>query len=237
MLTCNRISIKSLRGKSITHSVQLCVVIDEEDGQLRVVKGAVGSGNEDATLEPDGIVVEWAVGGSLGHTVGYGARLVNAEAEELGARGLGPPRAGATLLIVVGVTVLVVLLAVRVRHASIAVVVVVGGVGHRLLGLVRRLSRGRLVCRVALLSRLLRLVLRRLRRMVLSGLSRMVFLCRVVTREYGRGASQAKETECQEVSLHLEMSEWERVSGMNVVDEVDGRCETPTTRMCPIYGE
>jgi hypothetical protein len=33
------------------------------------------------------------------------------------------------------------------------------------------------------------------------------------------------------------MNECEGVSGMNVVNEVDGRCETGLTRIRPIYGQ
>lgn len=220
---------------TVTYSVQLCVVIDKECGKLRVPPVAVGSSNEDATLEPDGIVVERAVSGSLSNAVRHGALLINAEVEELGALRLGLPGAGAALLVLVRVTILKVLLICRVVFA-----VIIAG----LFGRVARLRRVRSVSlnRVAMLSRVLgrlrlSLVLSGLRLVVLrSGLGR-VLLCRVITGEYSRGASQAEETECQEVGLHLEMSEWEGVSGMNVVDKVDGRGETPITRIRPIYGE
>jgi hypothetical protein len=145
-----------------TYSVQLCVIIGEGGGKLRVPPLVVRSGNENTALQSDGISIEWAVQRILACSTG----IINAEVEELGALGLGFPGAFAAGLVLVFVTIFVIML--------------VGAVGVHGVGVGRGLRR-------------------------LGGLV-------VFTREDGRSASQAKETECQEVGLHLVMSECEVVS-------------------------
>lgn len=111
----------------MAYSVQLCVVIDEESGELRVPPLVVGSGNEDTALEPDGVSIEWAVSGILNHTVDDVALLVNAEVEELWALRLRLPALLGTLGILVVVAILVVVL-ISVLRAGRVVVSRLGGV-------------------------------------------------------------------------------------------------------------
>jgi hypothetical protein len=183
-------------NRRITNRVQLCVVIDKEGRQLRVVIPVVRSCDEDATLKSDGVTVERAVGRSLSYAVDDIARIVNAKVEELGGLGLGLPGASAALAVLVRVAILEVILVGR---------VVVRGtlcwVPRLRLGL-GLLSGVRLVVMLDMVGSF-----RRLR--VIIVVMRRDVLYRVVARNHGRGASQAKETQCQEVSLHLVMSGWE----------------------------
>ena len=140
-----------------TYSVQLCVIIGEEGGKLRVPPLVVRSGNENTTLQSDGISIKWAVHRLLACSTG----IINAKIEELGAFGLGFPGALAAGLVLVLVTIFVIMLVSTVG---------VYGVGFRL---------------------------------GYRGLRSLV----IFTREDGQSVGQANETECQEVDLHLVMSE------------------------------
>ena len=89
-----------------TYSVQLCVIIGEEGGKLRVPPLVVRSGNENTTLQSDGISIKWAVHRLLACSTG----IINAKIEELGAFGLGFPSALAAGLVLVLVTIFVIML-------------------------------------------------------------------------------------------------------------------------------
>ena len=140
-----------------TYSVQLCVIIGEEGGKLRVPPLVVRSGNENTTLQSNSISIKWAVQRLLACSTG----IINAKIEELGAFGLRSPGALAAGLVLVLVTIFVIMLVGAVGVYSVGF-----GLGYR-------------------------------------GLRSLV----VFTREDGRSAGQAKETECQEVDFHLVMSE------------------------------
>ena len=113
-----------------TYSIQLCVIIGEEGGKLRVPILVVWSGNENTAHQSDGISTERAVRRLLTCSTG----IINAKVEELNVRGLGFPSALAAGLVLVLVTIFVIML--------------VGAVGIHLVGFglgLRSLSGVRLV--------------------------------------------------------------------------------------------